>query len=335
MPKCGSQVILCDLPIRFDTYKGCTHFCKYCFARKKVDLGNIGFDESVISLKSFIEGKRTTETNWCNWNIPIHWGGMSDPFQPCELKYKRSLECLKLFAESQYPFVVSTKGKLIIEDEYLELIKKCNCVVQISMSGSSYDKLEPGAPSFEERLEMAKTISPYKRVIARVQPYFVECHSEIMQNIERMANAGIYGIVVEAMKFEKKKDGLVKVAGDFTYPVEVLKLLFMELRDKTHSLGMKFYCGENRLRDLGDSLSCCGIDGLEGFQGNTYNLNHLMNGERIQATENMKSIGTAGCFQALHQDTGINKALKRESFESMMIYELKKNPEKIKTIFGK
>ena len=31
---------------------------------------------------------------------------------------------------------------------------------------------------------------------------------------------------------------------------------------------MKFYSGENRLRAMGDSMTCCGIDGLEGFKGN-------------------------------------------------------------------
>ena len=24
MPSCGSQIFLCDVPIRFDTYKGCS-----------------------------------------------------------------------------------------------------------------------------------------------------------------------------------------------------------------------------------------------------------------------------------------------------------------------
>lgn len=335
MPRCGSQVILCDLPIRFDTYKGCSHFCKYCFARKKQDLSDISLDESIESLRNFIAGKRTAMTRWCDWNIPLHWGGMSDPFQPCEREYGRSLECLRLLAETQYPFVVSTKGKLVAEGEYLELIKKCNCVVQISMAGSSYDKLEEGAPTFEERLEMARAISPYKRVIVRVQPYFVECHDEIMQNIERMAEAGVHGIVAEAMKFEKKKAGLVKVAGDFTYPLDTLRPLFIELRDRVHECGMKFYSGENRLRDLGDSLSCCGIDGMEGFKGNGYNLNHLMNGDKIIPTEKMREKGTAECFKGLHQDTGASKVIKNESFTSMMMYELSRNPDKIRTIFGK
>ena len=98
--KCGSQVILCNLPVRFDTYKGCSHGCKYCFAQKKQNIAKIQRDESVEALRSFIEGKRGRETAWCDWNIPIHWGGMSDPFQPIEKNIRASYECLKLLAET-------------------------------------------------------------------------------------------------------------------------------------------------------------------------------------------------------------------------------------------
>ena len=72
MPDCGSQVILCGLPIRFDTYRGCSHLCKYCFAQRKVELRNIKTNETAVSLRAFIEGKRTQDTNWCDWSIPIH-----------------------------------------------------------------------------------------------------------------------------------------------------------------------------------------------------------------------------------------------------------------------
>ena len=85
MPKCGSQVVLCDLPVRFDTYKGCSHGCVYCFAQKKANMSDIKPYESVFVLKNFIEGKRGRDTSWCDWDIPLHWGGMSDPFQPCLL----------------------------------------------------------------------------------------------------------------------------------------------------------------------------------------------------------------------------------------------------------
>lgn len=69
------------------------------------------------------------------------------------------------------------------------------------------------------------------------------------------------------MKFAKKQPGLVKAGGDFVYPKETLARHYREIRDTAHKHGLKFYCGENRLRDMGDSLICCGIDGLEGYRG--------------------------------------------------------------------
>lgn len=118
--KCGSQIVLCNLPIRFDTYVGCSHGCRYCFVQKKNgQLEAVKKGDTVESLKAFVQGKRSGETAWCDWNIPIHWGGMSDPFQPVEKKYGYSLECLKYLAETKYPFVVSTKGRLAASPEYL------------------------------------------------------------------------------------------------------------------------------------------------------------------------------------------------------------------------
>ena len=153
MPDCGSQVVLCDVPVRFDTYKGCSHLCKYCFVQRKKDITDIEKGETAKALLNFINGQRSQAVNWCDWNIPLHWGGVSDPFQPVEAKYKISLRCLKMFADTKYPFVVSTKGKLLATKEYLDVLKECNVVVQISMVCSKFDKLEKGAPTYQERLE--------------------------------------------------------------------------------------------------------------------------------------------------------------------------------------
>lgn len=72
---CGSQVVLCEYPIRLDTYRGCSHGCRYCFAQNKTDISVIRPDNCIEALRRFIVGKRTTETNWCDWTIPLHWGG--------------------------------------------------------------------------------------------------------------------------------------------------------------------------------------------------------------------------------------------------------------------
>lgn len=283
MPECGSQCWLCDLPVRFDTYKGCTHGCKYCFVQRKTGL-DVEPGESAGMLKAFVEGKRNQTTRWADWNIPIHWGGMSDPFQPCERKEKRSLEALKVLAETGYPCVMSTKGRLCIEEPYISLIHAGNIVMQVSAVCDKYDALEPGAPKYEERLHMIEVLSKAaKRVIVRVQPYICDVFDDVMKNIPRIAEAGAHGAIFEGMKFNRKKPGTVRVGGDFVIPVQFLKADFARLREECHKNGISFYCGENRLRTMGDSLTCCGIDGLEGFVPNTYNLAHILNGDKVRA----------------------------------------------------
>lgn len=333
--RCGSQVILCNLPVRFDTYKGCSHGCKYCFVQKKTALTEIEKDETPNSLRKFIEGERGIETGWCDWNIPIHWGGMSDPFQPIEKKIRASYECLQIFAETQYPFVVSTKGRLAVEPEYLDLLEKCNCVVQISAVCSSYNVLEGGCPTYDERLEMiSMLVKRVKRVIVRIQPYMPEVFSEVFYNITRIAATGAYGVVLEGMKFYKGKQGMVKIGGDNCYPIEVLRRDFEAIKIEAHRNGLRFFCGENRLRAMGDDMTCCGTEGLEGFKPNEYNLCMIMNGKKPEANERMKQIGTAGCFKTLNQSAGSGRRISKQSFYGMMQNELINKAEYHKKIFG-
>lgn len=335
--KCGSQIVLCNLPIRFDTYVGCSHGCRYCFVQKKNgQLEAVKKGDTVESLKAFVQGKRSGETAWCDWNIPIHWGGMSDPFQPVEKKYGYSLECLKYLAETKYPFVVSTKGRLAASPEYLELLAECNCVVQISMVCSRYDQLEKGAPSYEERLEMLRTISPrVKRTIVRIQPFMHEVLQDVLKNLPRVKAAGAHGVVVEGMKFAKAKPGLVRVGGDCVYPIELLRADFEQIKAEAHRCGLVFYSGENRLRNMGDDMTCCGIEGLDGFKPNIYNLCMMINGKNPQPTERMKQVGTADAFKTLNQTAGSGQKISKQSLAGIMQNELAQKADYYRKIFGK
>lgn len=336
MPKCGSQCFLCDLPIRIDSYEGCSHGCKYCFAKKFLDISKIKIGEKPSKLEDFIKGKRPKECSWCDWEIPIHWGGMSDPFQPCEAVHNISLEYLKIFEKTQYPFVVSTKGILAIKEPYLELLSKCNCVVQISMICEKYDKMEQGAPSFNERLKMLEILSKkVKRTIVRVQPYMHEVFDDVYNNLEKFKDAGAYGVIIEGMKFKQKKEGLIKVGGDLCYPYKLILSDFLKLKKRAHELGLKIYAGENRIRKYGDSLTCCGIDGLDDFKPNKFNLNHLLNGDKnIKATEKQKEIGTGDCFCSLVQSTVKGRELRAQSFAYDMLKYYKDNKSKIDKVMG-
>ena len=322
MPKCGSQITLCDLPIRFDTYKGCSHNCKYCFTYNKYDISNIKKMEGVEALKNFIQGKREHTTRWCDWDIPLHWGGMSDPFQrPAEKKYRSSLECLKIFNQTKYPFVVSTKSTLPAEGEYYELLKGCNFVFQVSMVSPLFDKLELGAPTFDERLEMLEKMSKIaKRVSVRIQPYIPSIHKSIISYLEDYKKAGVYGVIVEGMKYNKKVPNTVKVGGDFCHYYKTLKKNFLDIKERCHDLGLVFLCAENRLRHISDSLCCCGVEGLEGFLYNKANLNHyLYDKENYIFSGKMGEAGTAGQFTSgFAQSTIQSNVIKKMSMKECM-----------------
>lgn len=209
---------------------------------------------------------------------------------------------------------------MIAEEPYLSLIGKCNCVVQFSCACEKYDKMEQGASTFLERVESARKIAQLgKRVNIRVQPYIPTFFNDIMQSLELFADAGVHGVIFEAMKFQTKKAGTIKIGADHCYPTKLLYAQFIKLKQKCHDLGMKFYSGENRLRQMGDSLCCCGVEDM-GWKVNTCNLNHfLFDKEGVVVTEGMSAKGTASCFKGLHQDVCSWKArIKEASFKDEM-----------------
>ena len=256
-------------------------------------------------------------------------------YKTVEKQIRASYECLKLLAETKYPFVVSTKGRLIADPEYLDLLAQCNCVLQISMVCSKYDRLERGTPSYEERLSILKTVSDrVQRTIVRIQPYMPEVFHDVMKNIPRIAEAGAYGVIVEGMKFFKAKPGMTKIGGDFCYPLPRLRHDFEAIKAECHRYGLKFYSGENRLRAMGDSMTCCGIDGLPGFRPNEYNLCMLMNGKNPEPTEKMKEVGTGGPFKTLNQSAGSGRKIAKQSFYGLMQEELAKKTDYHRKVFG-
>lgn len=322
--QCGTQCVGCDYPIHFDTYTGCSFACSYCFANEKPDKNIVVPTHNAINaLKLFISGKRTSETRFCDWNIPVHFGATSDPFQPLERTEKKTLECLELLAETKYPFIISTKGTLIAEEPYISLLSECECVVQISAACKEYDGIENGAPCFEERIKaIEKLSSKVKRVNVRIQPYLPRYFKEVKDNLKTFADAGVYGITIEGFSTRRKAkriDDMEWNGSRYQYPVDLLAEHFKEIRQAAHDCGLKFFCGETRLQFLGDDLTCCGTLGLDGFIPNKYNLPHMAYDENLpEPTETMKCPKTARPFRSVNQNTDWYNKVKEKSFAEMM-----------------
>lgn len=323
--QCGTQCAGCDYPIHFDTYTGCSFACSYCFANEKPDKNIVApTNGSVRALRNFIDGKRTSETRFCDWNIPVHFGATSDPFQPLERTEGKTLECLELFAKTKYPFIISTKGTLIAEEPYISVISECECVVQISAACKEYDALEPGAPGFEERIKVIEKLrGKAKRVNVRIQPYLPRHFEEVKESLKVFADVGVYGVIIEGFSTRRKKkriDDMEWNGSRYQYPVDLLAEHFKEIKHEAHKCGLKFFCGETRLQFLGDDLTCCGTLGLDGFVPNKYNLPHMAyDATRPEPTEAMKRPATARPFRSVNQKTDWYNKVKNRSFAEMMI----------------
>lgn len=173
-----------------------------------------------------------------------------------------------------------------------------------------------------------------KRTIVRIQPYMHEVFDEVYSNLEKVAEAGAYGVIIEGMKYKKKKKGLVRIGTDYTYPYELIKQDFLKLKKRAHELGLKIYAGENRIRKLGDSLTCCGIDGLEGFIPNTFNLNHILNGDITKPTKAQEQEGTGNPFRAINPETIKGNIFDAQSFSYNMLSIYKQQKKKIDDVMG-
>lgn len=245
---------------------------------------------------------------------------MSDPFQPAELEHHATLEVLEVLSDAGYPFIVSTKGRLVAREPYLSLLGKSNVCVQVSMTSPQLDKLEPGAPTFAERLEIVRAVAARTpRVMVRVQPYMTQCLATLIEALPDIAHAGAYGVTVEAMKFKATHPGLVRVGGDYTYPETALKADYATIREACREVGLAFFCAENRLRGMGDSTACCGCGDMPGFRGNEVNLVSAAVNGGATPTEAQTRPGTGACMHCFYQKAGgFYQAAKRMSFVEAM-----------------
>ena len=73
------------------------------------------------------------------------------------------------------------------------------------------------------------------------------------------------------------------------------------------------------LRFLGDDLSCCGTEGLEDFQPNRYNVEHIAHDDPTpEPTEAMKRKENTRPFRSLCQTNAWAKEVRNRTFAELM-----------------
>jgi DNA repair photolyase len=296
-----SQFAFCGLPLRLDTYRGCGFRCSYCFARNR---GGNTPDDSIraanpaqverILHRAIDHGAPGVIADFLRRRTPVHFGGMSDPFQPAEAHHQATLGALKALARYEYPTVLSTRGTLIAKRPYLEFVRDLkNVVVQFSFStvrDSVAQQVEPHATRPSELLRVMEMLSRHGiYVTCRWQPFIPGLSESPLEFIPKIANTGCRHVALEHLKLPVEREKPLwrdfaleterdffeeyKAAGAYRDGREMLlpplKKLATILRTKSevNRHGMTFGAADNEFQYLSDTPCCCsGVDQFPGFE---------------------------------------------------------------------
>jgi DNA repair photolyase len=156
------------MPFRWalNPYRGCTHDCQYCYARKYQRHLEMGMDDfsSVILVKrnlATVLHREVTRRSWTHETVAI--GTATDPYQPIEGEAKLTRQAIAVLVASETPFSITTKGPMVVRD--MDLLASAPPAIRpkVFMSVPSTDEaawlsLEPGTAPPQQRLRAARLL---------------------------------------------------------------------------------------------------------------------------------------------------------------------------------
>ncbi|MFF1922093.1 Rv2578c family radical SAM protein [Streptomyces sp. NPDC058221] len=184
-------------------YRGCSHACVYCFARKThsyldLDTG-LGFDSQIVVKVNAPELVRRELTSGRWHGAHIAMGTNVDCYQRAEGRYRLMPGILTALRDHANPFSILTKGTLILRD--LELLRQAAEVTEVGVSVSVgftdpelWRTVEPGTPSPERRLDVVRTLSEHGIgcgvLMAPVIPFLGDRPDQLRATVRAIAAAG-------------------------------------------------------------------------------------------------------------------------------------------------
>jgi DNA repair photolyase len=193
------------MPFRWtiNPYRGCTHACVYCFARRTheyldLDAGQ-DFNSKVI-VKVNAEDVLRRELAARTWRGEhIAMGTNVDCYQRAEGRYHLMRGILSALRDAANPFSILTKGSLILRD--LDLLAEAAEVTHVAtdVSVGSVDRelwrvVEPGTPSPQKRLEVCARLNDSGIgcgvLMAPILPFLSDSPAQLSTTVKAIADAG-------------------------------------------------------------------------------------------------------------------------------------------------
>jgi DNA repair photolyase len=149
-------------------YMGCAHRCTFCYVRAFELRADRPADErygrSIRVKVNVAEALRRelARPSWARETIAI--GAATDPYQPCEGRYRLTRACLEVLAEAHNPFSLITRGPMVVRD--LDVLRTAagRASVHVSLSIPTVDErvwrtTEPGTARPHRRLEVVRRLA--------------------------------------------------------------------------------------------------------------------------------------------------------------------------------
>src|SRR5262245_57935926 len=148
-------------------YRGCTHGCHYCFARRYHVQFEMDSDDDFASMilvkHNFVEvlEKELDRPSWRREEVAF--GTATDPYQPIEGHYRLTRRSIHALARARTPIGLITKGPMVVRDKdvLLELDRAAPSTVCISVPTVDEDAwqiLEPGTAHPLQRLRAVREL---------------------------------------------------------------------------------------------------------------------------------------------------------------------------------
>jgi DNA repair photolyase len=184
-------------------YRGCTHGCHYCFARRyqtQFELGPGDEFSSLIFVKTNFPEVLRQELDKPSWRRElVALGTATDPYQPIEGHYKLTRRSLEALIAGRTPVGIVTKGPMIVRDVDLlaELSRVARCTVCMSVptvDEETWRALEPGTAHPLQRLRAVRRLRDAGInagvLMAPVVPGFTTQTSKLEATIKAVADHG-------------------------------------------------------------------------------------------------------------------------------------------------
>src|SRR4051812_49318611 len=182
-------------------YRGCTHACHYCFARRYHTQFELDSDDqfaSVILVKrNFVEVLRQEldRPSWKRQQVAL--GTATDPYQPIEGQYKLTRRTIEALTNARTPTGIVTKGPMIVRDRDVltALARVTSCTVCMSVPTVDEDAwrtLEPGTAHPLQRLRAVRDLADaginVGVLMAPIVPGFTSSRSKLERTIKAIAD---------------------------------------------------------------------------------------------------------------------------------------------------